>query len=93
MSNDCGDATAISGHGPIAKLKMTSHRPMIYPLLKKSGRRIWHTLRRTSTATAKFGANKRSIGISGWCKSLGDGTVSCYFTMKKFNGTTNKDAT
>jgi hypothetical protein len=32
-SEDFGDAAATSGHGTTAKLRMTSHRPMIYPQL------------------------------------------------------------
>src|SRR6266446_2081341 len=39
-SEDFDDAMAISGHCTTAKLRMTSHRPMIYPPV---AHRFWHT--------------------------------------------------
>src|SRR5260370_22930776 len=44
-SDDFDDAMAISGHCTTAKLRMTSHRPMIYPPVAN---RFWHTLGRTT---------------------------------------------
>src|SRR5882672_9221816 len=39
-SEDFDDAMAISGHCTTAKLRMTSHRPMIYPPVANY---FWHT--------------------------------------------------
>src|SRR5260221_149867 len=44
-SEDFDDAMAISGHCTTAKLRMTSHRPMIYPPVAN---RFWHTSARAT---------------------------------------------
>src|SRR5712671_1287298 len=59
-SEDFDDAMAISGHCTTAKLRMTSHRPMLYPPVAN---RFWHTLGRTTILADYRRLDIPAIGI------------------------------
>src|SRR5712671_5668125 len=63
-SEDFDDAMAISGHCTTAKLRMTSHRPMIYPPV---AHRFWHTSARATILAdyRKPDAPAMGIGLDG----------------------------
>src|SRR5262252_8527840 len=59
-SEDFDDAMAISGHCTTAKLRMTSHRPMIYPPVANC---FWHTMARATILAGYRKPDVPAIGI------------------------------
>jgi hypothetical protein len=59
-SEDFDDAMAISGHCTTAKLRMTSHRPMIYPPVANY---FWHTSVRATILADDRTPDVPAIGI------------------------------